>query len=235
MKDQELVACCAGAPSGHRAFSGGSPELVYESARAYSDAAAASPLTSPAAVPAAAPAARPLGKTPEYWETSGLALATAERPVRRGPQQVLAERSLFLPEAEAFAAGQAQGFASAVQPAQRDALLPMAGRPGAKQMPGSASVQRGALPSTGAGRCGPGQLRGFASVQPEHAVYSGPQPAQARRVTLRTLRAKHARGDPLTMVTAYDYPSAVHVCSPLCLQVCVNGAMWVHLPPAMQK
>ncbi|KAK9826800.1 hypothetical protein WJX81_002217 [Elliptochloris bilobata] len=46
---------------------------------------------------------------------------------------------------------------------------------------------------------------------PEHTVYSGPQSAPARRVTLRTLRAKHARGEPLTMVTAYDYPSAVHV------------------------
>ena len=208
---------------------------MRESAHGHLDAAAASPLTSPAVVPAAAPAARPLGNTPAYWETSGLALARAEQPVRRDPQQVLAERSTFLPKAEAVAAGQAQGLASAVQPAQHDALLPVAGRPGAKLMRGSASVQFGALPSTGAGGCGPGQARGFASMQPEHAVYSGPQPAQARRVTLRTLRAKHARGEPLTMVTAYDYPSAVHVSSPLCLQVCENGAVWVHVPPAVQK
>lgn len=51
-------------------------------------------------------------------------------------------------------------------------------------------------------------------MQPEHTVYSGPQTAPARRVTLRTVRAKHARGEPLTMVTAYDYPSAVHVPPP---------------------
>lgn len=36
--------------------------------------------------------------------------------------------------------------------------------------------------------------------------------AVARRpVTLETLRGKHRRGEPITMVTAYDYSSAVHV------------------------
>ncbi|KAL6659851.1 hypothetical protein ACP70R_002680 [Stipagrostis hirtigluma subsp. patula] len=35
--------------------------------------------------------------------------------------------------------------------------------------------------------------------------------AAARRVTLATVRGKHRRGEPVTMVTAYDYPSAVHV------------------------
>ncbi len=42
-------------------------------------------------------------------------------------------------------------------------------------------------------------------------MYSGPRAPAPARVTLRTLRAKYARGEPLTMVTAYDYPSAVHV------------------------
>ena len=37
------------------------------------------------------------------------------------------------------------------------------------------------------------------------------QPAAARRVTLATLRGKHRRGEPISMVTAYDYSSAVHV------------------------
>lgn len=32
-----------------------------------------------------------------------------------------------------------------------------------------------------------------------------------RRVTLRTLRGQYERGEPISMVTAYDYPSAVHV------------------------
>lgn len=35
--------------------------------------------------------------------------------------------------------------------------------------------------------------------------------ASARKVTVRTLRAKKHRGEPLVMVTAYDYPSAVAV------------------------
>ncbi|EFJ50554.1 hypothetical protein VOLCADRAFT_103773 [Volvox carteri f. nagariensis] len=49
------------------------------------------------------------------------------------------------------------------------------------------------------------------SVQPEAAVYSGPSPRNPSRVTLRTIRKKYELGEPLTMVTAYDYPSAVHV------------------------
>ena len=49
-----------------------------------------------------------------------------------------------------------------------------------------------------------------AAAHPEISVYSGPAPPR-KAVTLRTLRAKHARGEPITMVTAYDYPSAVHV------------------------
>ena len=40
---------------------------------------------------------------------------------------------------------------------------------------------------------------------------SGPSSPSPKRVTLRTLRDKYVRGEPISMVTAYDYPSAVHV------------------------
>lgn len=47
---------------------------------------------------------------------------------------------------------------------------------------------------------------------PESTVYGGPKPQlAAHRVTLTHLRQKHRRGEPITVVTAYDYPSAVHV------------------------
>eukprot|EP00198_Chlamydomonas_reinhardtii_P001511 XP_001690847.1 ketopantoate hydroxymethyltransferase [Chlamydomonas reinhardtii] len=49
------------------------------------------------------------------------------------------------------------------------------------------------------------------SVQPEATVYAGPSPRNPARVTLRTIRKKYEQGEQLTMVTAYDYPSAVHV------------------------
>ena len=55
------------------------------------------------------------------------------------------------------------------------------------------------------------QSRSFASIQPEDTVYSGPQAAVPRRVTLKTIRQMYARNEALSMVTAYDYPSAVHV------------------------
>ncbi|KAG2500863.1 hypothetical protein HYH03_001624 [Edaphochlamys debaryana] len=45
----------------------------------------------------------------------------------------------------------------------------------------------------------------------EAAVYAGPAPRNPARVTLRTIRKKYEQGEPITMVTAYDYPSAVHV------------------------
>ena len=32
-----------------------------------------------------------------------------------------------------------------------------------------------------------------------------------KRITLKTLRSMYAKGEPISMVTAYDYPSAVHV------------------------
>ncbi|CAD6233561.1 unnamed protein product [Miscanthus lutarioriparius] len=54
--------------------------------------------------------------------------------------------------------------------------------------------------------------------------------AAARRVTVTTLRGKHRRGEPITDVTAYDYPSAVHVDS-AGIDVCLVGdstAMVIH-------
>ena len=50
---------------------------------------------------------------------------------------------------------------------------------------------------------------------PEATVYSGPQDQERiKRITLRTIRQKFLKGEPLSMVTAYDYPSAVHVSHP---------------------
>lgn len=49
------------------------------------------------------------------------------------------------------------------------------------------------------------------SHAPLTACCSGPTSPSAKRVTLRTLRDKYRRGEPISMVTAYDYPSAVHV------------------------
>lgn len=49
------------------------------------------------------------------------------------------------------------------------------------------------------------------SIQPENTVYSGPSAPSPKRVTLRTLQTKYRKGEPISMVTAYDYPSAVHV------------------------
>lgn len=50
-----------------------------------------------------------------------------------------------------------------------------------------------------------------ASMQPEAVVYAGPSSPNPKRVTLRTLKSKYEKGEPISMVTAYDYPSAVHV------------------------
>lgn len=47
---------------------------------------------------------------------------------------------------------------------------------------------------------------------PESTVYGGPKPqVEGQRVTLNQLRQKHRRGEPITVVTGYDYPSAVHI------------------------
>ena len=49
------------------------------------------------------------------------------------------------------------------------------------------------------------------SIQPEDTVYGGPTAPLPKRVTLRTLQNKYRKKQPISMVTAYDYPSAVHV------------------------
>lgn len=58
------------------------------------------------------------------------------------------------------------------------------------------------------------QTRYHASMKPPDVVYSGPKSPSAKRTTLRTLRQKYLKHEPITMVTAYDYPSAVHVRRP---------------------
>ncbi|KAI8472039.1 MAG: ketopantoate hydroxymethyltransferase [Monoraphidium minutum] len=50
-----------------------------------------------------------------------------------------------------------------------------------------------------------------ASAGPDERIYSGPREPAVKSVTLRTLRAKYDKGEPISMATAYDYPSAVHV------------------------
>jgi len=51
-----------------------------------------------------------------------------------------------------------------------------------------------------------------ASNLPENTVYGGPvDKSPLKRVTLRSLTDKYVAGVPLSMLTAYDYPSAVHV------------------------
>ncbi|KAG9158434.1 hypothetical protein Leryth_013180 [Lithospermum erythrorhizon] len=66
---------------------------------------------------------------------------------------------------------------------------------------------------------------------PENTVYGGPKPQSAnQRVTLTNLRQKHKKGEPITMVTAYDYPSAVHL-DGAGIDICLVGdsaAMVVH-------
>lgn len=66
---------------------------------------------------------------------------------------------------------------------------------------------------------------------PENSVYGGPKPQNPnQRVTLTHLRQKHKNGEPITMVTAYDYPSAVHLDS-AGIDICLVGdsaAMVVH-------
>eukprot|EP00793_Prasinoderma_coloniale_P001391 PRCOL_00005166-RA len=56
-------------------------------------------------------------------------------------------------------------------------------------------------------------LRVRAAHTPADSIYGGPRAAAdvPSRVTVHTVRAKYARGEPLSCVTAYDYPSAAHV------------------------
>ncbi|KAG6437733.1 hypothetical protein SASPL_102659 [Salvia splendens] len=73
-------------------------------------------------------------------------------------------------------------------------------------------------------------LRWLSNVM-ENTVYGGPKPQNpSHRVTLTNIRQKHRRGEPITMVTAYDYPSAVHL-DTAGIDVCLVGdsaSMVVH-------
>ncbi|KAI3444488.1 hypothetical protein Pfo_001153 [Paulownia fortunei] len=73
-------------------------------------------------------------------------------------------------------------------------------------------------------------LRCMSNV-PENSVYGGPKPQNhSQRVTLTHLRQKHKKGEPITMVTAYDYPSAVHL-DTAGIDICLVGdsaSMVVH-------
>ncbi|KAH7677263.1 3-methyl-2-oxobutanoate hydroxymethyltransferase protein [Dioscorea alata] len=61
------------------------------------------------------------------------------------------------------------------------------------------------------------------SAVPESTVYGGPKPQNLnQRITLNFLRQKHLAGDPITMVTAYDYPSAVQV-DTVGIDICLVG------------
>ncbi|XP_060170015.1 3-methyl-2-oxobutanoate hydroxymethyltransferase 1, mitochondrial-like [Lycium barbarum] len=52
----------------------------------------------------------------------------------------------------------------------------------------------------------------FLSNVPENTVYGGPKPQNPnQRITLTTLRQKYKKGEKITMVTGYDYPSGVHI------------------------
>ncbi|MBA0852625.1 hypothetical protein Goshw_007738 [Gossypium schwendimanii] len=66
---------------------------------------------------------------------------------------------------------------------------------------------------------------------PENTVYGGPKPQTPnQRVTLNQLRQKYKKGEPITMVTAYDYPSAVHL-DTAGIDICLVGdsaSMVVH-------
>ncbi|PRQ58293.1 putative 3-methyl-2-oxobutanoate hydroxymethyltransferase [Rosa chinensis] len=47
---------------------------------------------------------------------------------------------------------------------------------------------------------------------PDSTVYGGPKSQSPdRRVTVTQIKQKHSKGEPITAVTAYDYPSAVHL------------------------
>ncbi|GLT33969.1 hypothetical protein SLA2020_085190 [Shorea laevis] len=74
------------------------------------------------------------------------------------------------------------------------------------------------------------QVRCMSNV-PENTVYGGPKPQNPnQRVTLINLRQKHKKGEPITVVTAYDYPSAVHL-DTAGIDICLVGdsaSMVVH-------
>mmetsp|Transcript_14980 Transcript_14980/g.42054 ORF Transcript_14980/g.42054 Transcript_14980/m.42054 type:complete len:296 (-) Transcript_14980:563-1450(-) len=49
------------------------------------------------------------------------------------------------------------------------------------------------------------------SLAPEQAVYSGPQSRSPGTTNLGSIRRMYESGEPIVMITAYDYPSAVHI------------------------
>jgi len=71
---------------------------------------------------------------------------------------------------------------------------------------------RGAAGVRGAPGGAPGWHRGLGSWDKlEGQVYGGGSPPKrGPRVTTRALQRKFAKGQPISMVTAYDYPSALH-------------------------
>lgn len=77
------------------------------------------------------------------------------------------------------------------------------------------------------------RLMGFRCMSnvPENTVYGGPKPQNPdQRVTLAHLRQKHRKGEHITMVTAYDYPAAVHL-DTAGIDICLVGdsaSMVVH-------
>ncbi|KAF5731755.1 3-methyl-2-oxobutanoate hydroxymethyltransferase-like [Tripterygium wilfordii] len=66
---------------------------------------------------------------------------------------------------------------------------------------------------------------------PENSVYGVPKPQNLnQRVTLTHLRQKYRKGEPITVVTAYDYPFSVHL-DTAGIDICLVGdsaAMVVH-------
>ncbi|XP_039024815.1 3-methyl-2-oxobutanoate hydroxymethyltransferase 1, mitochondrial-like [Hibiscus syriacus] len=66
---------------------------------------------------------------------------------------------------------------------------------------------------------------------PENTVYGGPKPQTPnQRMTLNQLKQKYKKGEPITVVTAYDYPSAVHL-DTAGIDICLVGdsaSMVVH-------
>lgn len=78
-----------------------------------------------------------------------------------------------------------------------------------------------------------GTLKGFRCMSnvPENTVYGGPKLQNPnQRVTLANLRQKHRKGEPITMVTAYDYPASVHL-DTAGIDICLVGdsaSMVVH-------
>ncbi|RWR80313.1 ketopantoate hydroxymethyltransferase family protein [Cinnamomum micranthum f. kanehirae] len=86
------------------------------------------------------------------------------------------------------------------------------------------------ISSSSSNKNGNGWRRLMSNV-PENTVYGGPKPQNhSQRVTLNHLKQKHKKGTPITMVTAYDYPSAVHL-GEAGIDICLVGdsaSMVVH-------